>query len=239
MVSEDELAKLIARVALGQSRYAERILKETGFLPPKTADTTLKGAIKLLTAKNPAKPYHRDGWMFQVMSWIASHKQDGTALIREPHMIHAHKGFDGIHVKLDAATKLVTVVVVCEEKATEQPRGMITSKVWPEFKDIEKAERDHQLLSEVITMLRLHPGTDVEQAIEQIVWKNARTYRLAITVGEADDPVATFEGYPGAVTGAIARRRAETLPLADVRAWMVTIADKAIAHTKKLAAENV
>ena len=53
VVSDDDLAQLIARVALGQSRYAERILRETGFKGPKAAKSTLQGAIKLLTATNP------------------------------------------------------------------------------------------------------------------------------------------------------------------------------------------
>jgi len=239
VVSEDELAKLIARVALGQSRYALRILEETGFAGPRTAKSTLAGATKLLTAPDPDKPYHRDGWIFQVLSWIAAHLQDQSALIREPHMYHAHKGFDGIHVKVDADSKRVTVVVVCEEKATENPRKMVREKVWPEFKGLEKAQRDHQLLSEVIAVLRTSPEVDVDQAIEEIIWKDARSYRVAITVGGADDPVDTFEGYPEVVAGEIARRRAEVLPLKELRTWMADIANKAIAHAEELVTLNV
>lgn len=239
VVNEDDLAKLIARVALGQSRYAERILRETGFAGPKAKESTLQGAIKLLTAANPDDPYHRDGWMFQVMSWVAAHLQDATSLIREPHMIHAHKGFDGIHVKLNPDTKLASLVVICEEKATENARKTITGKVWPELRGLEKAERDHQLLSELIAILRLHPETDVDNAVEQIVWKDARSYRVSITTEEGEDPAATFKGYPEVVAGQMARRRAEALPVKEVRKWMVTIADKAIAYAKELAAANV
>lgn len=239
VVSDDELAKLVARVALGQSRYALHVLRQTGFVSPKAAVSTLQGAIKLLTAADSEKPYQRDGWIFQVLSWIAAHLQDQRALIREPHMYHAHKGFDGIHVKVDGDTKRVRVVVVCEEKATENPRKTVREKVWPEFEGLEKAERDHQLLSEVIAVLRTSREIDVDQAIEEIVWKDARSYRVAVTVGDADDPAETFDGYPDVVTGEIVRRRAEILPLNALRAWMADIADKAIAHAKELVAPNV
>ncbi|MBA1141127.1 hypothetical protein [Mesorhizobium neociceri] len=239
VVSGDELAKLVARVALGQSRYALHVLEQIGFVSPKAAASTLTGAIKLLTAPDPKKPYQRDGWIFQVLSWIAAHLQDRSALIREPHMYHAHKGFDGIHVKVDADTKRVMFVVVCEEKATENPRKTVREKVWPEFEGLEKAERDHQLLSEVIAVLRTDPEVDVDQAIEEIVWKDARSYRVAVTVGDTDDPADTFDGYPGVVAGEIVRRRAEVLPLKELRAWMADIANKAIAHAKELTAPNV
>lgn len=239
VVNDNDLARLIARVALGQSRYAERILRETGFTGPKAKESTLQGAIKLLTAANPDDPYHRDGWMFQVMSWVAAHLQDATSLIREPHMIHAHKGFDGIHVKLNPNTNLVKFIVICEEKATENARSTITGKVWPELRGLEKAERDHQLLSELIALLRLHPETDVDNAVEQIVWKDARSYRVSITTEEGEAPAATFKGYQEVVAGEIARRRAEALPVNDVRKWMASLADKAIAFAKELAAANV
>lgn len=239
VVNEDDLAKLIARVALGQSRYAERILKETGFAGPKAKESTLAGAIRLLTVSNPDEPYHRDGWIFQVISWVAAHMQDATSLIREPHMIHAHKGFDGIHVMLNPETELVDHVRICEEKATENARTTITSKVWPELKGLERAERDHQLLSELIGILRLHPGIDIDNAIEQIVWKDARSYRVSITTEVGEDPTMTFRGYPEVVDGKISRRRAEALQVKDVRKWMAEIADKSIAYAKELAAVNV
>ncbi|WP_116653551.1 hypothetical protein [Pelagibacterium sediminicola] len=239
VVDDDDLARLIARVALGQSYFVERILKETGFAGPKAQENMLAGAIELLTAVNPDDPYHRDGWMFQVMSWIAAHLQNRTSLIREPHMIHAHKGFDGIHVKLNPDTKLVNFMVVCEEKATENARKMITGKVWPEFRSLEKAERDHQLLSELIGLLRLHPDANIDNAVEQIVWKDARSYRVSITTEDGEDLEKTFRGYADVVPGEIERRRAEALPVKDVRNWMAGIADKAIAYAEELATADV
>lgn len=223
IASDDELAKLVARVALGQSHHALRVLRETGFIGPKTAATTLPGALKLLTAVDPKKPYHRDGWLFQVISWIAAHLQEPGGLIMEPHMIHAHKGFDGVHVRMVAGG--VDTVVICEEKATKNPRKMVRG-IWTEFEGMQKGDNDHRLLSEVLVILKARGGIDLDAAIEQLVWKNARAYRVAITVADEDiDDV--FEGYPNVIVGDVVKRRSEVLPLKNMRSWMSAIAAKA------------
>lgn len=239
IASDDELAKLVARVALGQSHYALRVLQETGFIGPKAAATTLPGAIALLTAANPKEPYHRDGWLFQVISWIAAHLQEPGSLIMEPHMIHAHKGFDGVHVRMNGTTGGVDTVVICEEKATKNARKMVRDRIWKEFEGMEKGDNDHRLLSEVLVILKARGGIDLDKAIEQLVWNNARAYRVAITVADDAGYEEVFEGYGTVVAGDIARRRSEVLPLKDMRAWMQSIAAKAIEDAKELAGAHV
>jgi hypothetical protein len=234
--SDEELAKLVARVALGQSHYALRVLRETGFIGHKTAATTLPGALKLLTAADPTKPYHRDGWLFQVISWIAAHLQEPDGLIMEPHMIHAHKGFDGVHVRMVGGE--VDTVVICEEKATKNPRKTILGSVWTEFESMQKGNSDHRLLSEVLVILKTRGGIDLDAAIEQLVWKNARAYRVAITVAdEVIDDV--FEGYPDVIVGDVVKRRSEVLPLKNMRIWMNSIAEKARVCAEELAGAHV
>jgi hypothetical protein len=236
--NDDELALLVANVALGQSHFAKRILIETGFRSPTPSSSTLEGAVRLLTANNPKEPYHRDGWLFQVISWIAAHLQKPDGLIMEPHMIHAHKGFDGIHVHVDGATGQVQRVVICEEKATKNPRKMV-SRIWDEFKDMESGDSDHRLLSEVIMILRLAPGINLDNAIENLIWKNKRAYRVAITVPNGANYSTLFEGYDAVVTGDVAKRGSEVLPLADMRDWMAAISGKAINYAKKLVKADV
>src|SRR5687767_1374983 len=106
--NEGTLAGQIARIALGQSLHVERILSGAGLAPPPVVEAARAGAIALLTVSDPAYPYQRDGWMFQAMSWIAAHRAAPTALIRAPHMIPAHKGFDGLQLELDATGQTVT-----------------------------------------------------------------------------------------------------------------------------------
>jgi hypothetical protein len=236
IASDDELAKLVARVALGQSHYALRVLKETGFIGPKAAATTLPGALKLLTAADPNKPYHRDGWLFQVISWIAAHLQEPGGLIMEPHMIHAHKGFDGVHIKMVGDG--VDTVVICEEKATKNPRKMVQDRIWAEFEDMQKGDSDHRLLSEVLVILKAQGGIDLDAAIERLVWKNARAYRVAITVADEDiDDV--FGGYPDVIVGDVLKRRSEVLPLKNMRSWMSAIAAKARVCAEEITGAHV
>ncbi|MBP2489138.1 hypothetical protein JOH50_004865 [Rhizobium leguminosarum] len=236
--SDDELAKLVAQVALGQSHFAKRVLVETGFRPSSPGSTTLQGAVKLLSASDPKKPYHRDGWLFQVISWIAAHLQQPGGLIMEPHMIHAHKGFDGVHVHLDGVTGHVERVTICEEKATQNPRNMIT-RIWKEFEEMERGDSDHRLLSEVIMILRLGSGIDVDKAIENLIWKNRRGYRVSITVPTKADYLELFEGYDTAVAGDVSKRGSEVLPLTNMRDWMAAVSAKAIDHAKKVVQANV
>lgn len=243
IAKDDELAELIAKIALGQSRYVRRVLKETGFAVPDPKETELTGALKLLTATDPEKPWHRDGWMFQVISWIAAHLQDPSGLIAPPHMIHAHKGFDGIHVRVDPNTNKVTCVVICEEKATDNARKMVRDRIWKEFEEMQNGERDNELAAEVTRLLETAREIDVDAAVETIVWKNTRHYRVSITVGDEhnneDGQHKLFEGYSTVVGGAVIRRRGEVLYLEDVRSWMAKLAESASKKAKAMVSAHV
>lgn len=240
---DDKLAELVARVALGQYRHVQRVLAGTNCSEFAPSPTAFEGAKKLLTAADEAKPWHRDGWLFQVISWIAANLQSEDALIAPPQMIHAHKGFDGLHVHIDDTTGHVLSVVICEDKATGDPRGMIRDNVWTEFKALEQGERDNELVSEVSTLLDRLPDLNLDQAIHEIFWKEARAFRVSITVGDDHGDEAgrkkLFKGYEHAVGGNVSRRQAETLHIDDLRKWMRRIAKKAIEAAKTMEAEHV
>jgi hypothetical protein len=243
VADDDQLAGMVARVALGQSRYVRRVLRETGFGSPDPKETELAGAIKLLSAIDPNEPWHRDGWLFQVMSWIAAHLQNPDELIAPPHMIHAHKGFDGIHVRLDPKTHQVISVVICEEKATNNARKMVRERIWKEFEEMQRGERDNELVAEVTRLLEARKDLDVDKAIEEIIWKDHRAYRIAVTIDEEHNNAKgygkIFKGYNEVVDGDIGRRRAEVLYLDNMREWMDGIAAKAIKKAKELVAAHV
>ena len=122
---DDELAELVAHVALGQYRHVLRVLAETGCIAAAPTRSVLGGARQLLTVPSGADPFHRDGWLFQVIAWIAARVQNETSLIAPPHMQHAEKGFDGLHVHIDEETGTVRAAVICEDKATTNPRQTI------------------------------------------------------------------------------------------------------------------
>jgi len=226
---EDALAELIARVAIGQSRVVERILRATGASSPGYPKGGFDGARELLLVEPGCKPYHRDGWMFQVISWIAAHRRSLDDLIRAPHMIQADKGLDGLLVEFDVDE--IARVVISEEKATKNPLKMVRSEVWPEFVDFESGRRDNELIASVTSLLATSDDPDPDETVANILWQNKRAYRVAVTVGDAHSTKQgrkiLYKGYEAAVPGEVARRRAETLYVPDVRTWFAQIADKA------------
>ena len=240
---DDELAELVALVALGQYRHVQRILAKTGCGEVTTVQTALAGARELLTVSPSADPYHRDGWLFQVMAWIAARIQNEASLIRPPHMQHAEKGFDGIHVHIDRESRAVQFVVICEEKATSQPRKVIRDGVWKEFELLETGKRDNKILAELVTLLETRSDLDPDQAIEKILWAEARAYRIAITANTSYRSKSTrkqlFKGYDEIVSGCVSRRRAEVLHLDDLRTWMRCIAGKALTAAERIATAHV
>jgi hypothetical protein len=244
VTDEDELARMIARVALGQYRYVLKILRDTGCEAYAPASSALDGAICLLTAKNEEKPWHRDGWLFQVISWIAANLQNPQTLKSPPQMIHAHKGFDGLHLCLDSSGQNVVSIIVCEEKATNSPRNKITSQVWPEFKSLEAGDRDNEFVAEAATLLAQNGHLDPDKAVHEILWKSVRKYRVSVTISdkECSDEGRRdlFKGYKKTIPGNdISKRRAETFYQSRLRDWMKKMADKAIAAAKEMEAENV
>lgn len=241
--SDDELAELVARVALGQYRHVLHILAETGCMEAAPTPNALEGARQLLAVPAGADPFHRDGWLFQVMAWIAAHIRNEASLMAPPHMQHAEKGFDGLHVHIDDKTKTVLSVVICEEKATTRPRRTIRDEVWKEFEALETGARDNLLAAKVSTLLESRHDLDPDQAVRQILWNEARAFRVAITVNDnhndTDGRKRLFKGYRKVVSGDVSRRRAETFHLDDLRSWMRRIAKKALKEAETMAVADV
>ncbi|WP_334025950.1 hypothetical protein [Burkholderia gladioli] len=235
--SIDELANAIAIIAVGQALHVANILHVAGLAAKPTTTGAVKGAIKLLTSSGNIA--HRDGWMFQVMSWLAAQLRTPGALLNTPHMIHAHKGLDGLQVSLDGAGK-VTAVVLFEDKATENPRSMVLNKVWPEFAEFETGENEHLIAAEVTLLLKGASHSDPQQAVADIMWKQVRRYRLSITDEQSTDQSQgkLFKGYENKVPGGVERRRAEVFEVVNLRKWMDDLAKAAIKKAEALATTN-
>ena len=152
VTNEEVLARQIASVALGQSRHVERVLAGAGLGPLPDVPSAATAAIEMLTVDG-VDSSHRDGWMFQVMSWIAAHRADPGGLIRAPQMQLAQKGFDGLQLRLDHDNQVVAAAVIFEDKATSNPRDTIRDQVWPEFSKLEHGKRDNLLTAEVVALL--------------------------------------------------------------------------------------
>ncbi|MGO3742240.1 hypothetical protein [Kerstersia sp.] len=236
--SIDELANAIAIVAMGQSSHVAKIMHAAGLAALPTTKGASRGGIKLLTVTGN-DPSHRDGWMFQVMSWLAAQKRTPGALLNVPHMIHAHKGLDGLQVDIDAAQK-ISAVVLFEDKATTNPRSMVTSKVWPEFEEFETGDNEHLVTSEVTSLLARAKHPDPEQAVAAVMWTQVRRFRLSITDEQSTDnsQAKLFKGYSTKVTGGVHRRRAEVFAVKGLREWMDELAQAAIKKVRASATRD-
>lgn len=204
-----------------------------------TTQGAIKGGKKLLTVAAGGEPYHRDGWMFQVMSWLAAQARTPGALLNVPHMIHAHKGLDGLQVDINASHN-ISAVIIFEDKATTDPRAMVTNKVWPEFKGFESGDNEHLITSEATSLLARANHPDPETAVAEVMWSQTRRFRLSITdeISTDTSQLKLFKGYADAVGGNTERRRAEVFVVNDLRTWMEDVAKRAIQEIEKIAASN-
>ena len=240
---EGSLAELIARVALGQYSHVLKVLEETDNIEYAPTRNSIQGAIRKLTPAHYEYPWQRDGWVFQVIAWIAANLQAPNDPKAPPHIRLADKGFDGLHLKLNVHDD-VERVVICEEKATTSPRTTIKQKVWPEFNDFEKGLREPELVSEATTLLYQYRHINPEKAIAEIFWEDARSYRISITISDKENSEngrkKLFKGYEEIVLGKnVKRRRAETYHNADIRKWIDDLSNEAIACLNDMADENV
>jgi hypothetical protein len=239
---EVKLADQIASVALGQSLHVQRILAGANLGAASNTKTAANSAVALLTVVE-GDPWHRDGWMFQVMSWIAAHAANPGGVIRSPQMILAHKGFDGLELEIDGQKGAVSAVIIFEDKATDNPRKTIREEVWPDFRQLEAGDRDNVLTAEVVALLQTVPAVDPDIAISNIIWKQTRHYRVAITVGDSHSSSGghkrLFRNYDKVATGALKKRRAETFRVDDLRRWMSELAAKSITAVQKRTGSSV
>jgi hypothetical protein len=234
---EDLLAKIVASIALGLSDHAGDILAGIQSTPrPVLRDRHLDRLIaELGIPASDAARWHRDGWVFQMISWISARlvaaRHGKRLLIRAPQPRKADKGFDGFIIELaDPAC-----AVVCEDKATVNARATSTGKVKPEIALIEQGDRDGELNSELSTLLlALADATRSREIINAVLWGEHLRYRVAITVSPEHDGAGgradLFNGYDTKAPGDCnPRRGAETIAFPDLRLWMDGFCEKVVA----------
>jgi hypothetical protein len=234
---EDLLARIVASIALGLSDHAGDILARVP--SPSRPVLRERHLDRLITELgkpiSEAVRWHRDGWVFQMISWIsaqlAAAHHGKRLLIRAPQPRKADKGFDGFIVELADPP----CVVVCEDKATVNPRATITGKVWPEIALIEQGDRDGELNSELSTLLlALGDAARSREITDAVLWSEHLRYRVAITVSPEQDGAEgradLFNGYDTKAPGDCnPRRGAETIALPDLRPWMDAFCEKVVA----------
>ena len=225
----------MAWVAVGRSSYAQQVLTSLKRTPKASAkENTKRQAVRRLTVGGSVTQEHRDGWVFQIISWIAACIHSGGKVATSlPHQQLAGKGFDGLLVPLTGHGKSFETLTICEDKATVNPRKTITDKVWPELIGVEAGDRDAELQDGLTAILQRYHVPDVERLLESVHWEENKCYRVSITVSTAEsadrEREKLFKGYEDTIDGAgTSRRRAETLSLTELRSWMNQFCDRVI-----------
>lgn len=251
------LLTVLAYLYLQQEMNAERVVAA---LDPRTRSSTtraLPNAINKLTAPKPrdlelmehgnegerekainrikVSIEHRDGHLFQYLSWVAARLASPTSILTPPHVRQADKGFDGFIIDLDDSQKKVTRVILCEDKASQAPRNLITASVWTEISAICEGDREDEVLSSLNTLLKAVPGLseeELEDAVDTIFWEKIRHFRVSVATGEDqrgnNDFAQIFSGFEDIALGTLESRIGGILPFADVRTGLADLAKDVI-----------
>lgn len=182
---------------------------------------------------------HRDGLLFQHISWVAARLALPNGYMTSPHVRQADKGFDGFIIELDDSGSKIKRIVLCEDKASKAPRRLISSNVWPEIRTILCGDRDDEILADLVTLLKGVPEIDAEAAVDEIFWEGARAFRLAVATGEDQRKAESFlhiiAGFEAVAGGELESRTAGVLAFDDVRKGLARLASEVAAKVEAIA----
>lgn len=182
---------------------------------------------------------HRDGLLFQHISWVASRLELPNGYMTSPHVRQADKGFDGFIIELDDSVSEIKRIILCEDKASKSPRTLITSSVWPEIGAIRNGDRDDEILADLVTLLKSVPHIDAEEAVDEIFWEGAREFRVAVATGENRRRSGSFlhiiAGFKSVAGGELEARMAGVLAFEDVRTGLDLLAIEVAAKVEEIA----
>lgn len=248
--NDDELAALVAIVAMGQASQAAYILEELVYPEPAFSTQTLRQEAKIkLTVEDPAsKPrkgypqWQRDGFVFEVISWIAAKTTHGEgALLKDPHVSATSQGLDGLMLQINADKDEVQSTTVFEDKCTDDPRATFLGKVIPAFKDRHANVRSAEIIDAAATLLKTAglKHKDAARLSAAVTDKAKRKYRAAFSLPSNFDTLEErqklFADYNRIEDIASEQRIGASFITSDeMRKWIADLADKAIKYLDSL-----
>lgn len=181
---------------------------------------------------------HRDGLLFQHISWIVARREIPNGVMPAPHVRAADKGFDGFIIEVSKDTGAVERIIICEDKASVKPRPLISSSVWPDIASIILGNRDDEILAELTALLKTVPGLDTGESVDKVFWEEAKQFRVSVATGENRRKAGSFvhiiEGFEEIAGGAVEGRVAGVLPFADLRKGLAEIAEEVITEVQEI-----
>jgi hypothetical protein len=238
------LAKLIALVAVGQAAAAAHVLKTLSRAAPAFTNTDLQREAKrkLTVQDKPSTPrigyprWQRDGFIFEVISWVAARQGNAQSLLKDPHVSSTSQGIDGLMLELSGDKSKVAMTTVCEDKCTSKQRSTFVQKVMPAFMDHHQNKRAAEVVATASVLLRTAGIGDAAAArmSEAVMNRSTRTYRAAFALTASSDSqaerVKLFKGFDQLDGIAAAQRIGAGLILSGkLRTSIDSLAAKAIA----------
>jgi hypothetical protein len=238
----NELACLVAIVLLGQAEHAAEIIANLEPSLPAFTDLDLiddaKRQMKVKGStedKKRASRTHRDGFLFECISWIAARQAgDDRTFLKDPHLDPTSHGLDGLIVQLHATDGEIVRSTICEDKCTAHPRTRFRDDVMKIFREHHHStKRARDLVANAVALLRVAglSRTEATKAAAKVMDKSARCYLAALTTGRLATlgRAQLFRGYDDLDDIDQDQRVGAMLPLTlDLRDWFQTLADEVI-----------
>jgi len=205
----NELAKTIALITLGQVEHAAEILQEAITIVPVPSRSHYYNEARNqlmingeTDVKREVSRYHRDGFLFECISWIVSSQEaDNNTYLKDPHISATTQGLDGLIIRMDPEEKVLIQTIICEDKCTQNPRDTFRDKVLEAFSEHHQNKRASDLLANAVALIKLSglKGTNAVLAAEKVHDKEFRSYRAALTVDSSVSTISKrlklFKGY--------------------------------------------
>lgn len=252
--NEDQLARLIAIVVMGQAAQAAHIIDELLPAAPAFTNEALKkeAVIKFTVqevAQTPRMGYpriQRDGLIFEIISWIAAKQVSGEkCFLKDPHTSSTSQGLDGIMIELNEDGSEILKSTIFEDKCTDNPRDTFTQKVIPGFLDRHGNTRNAELIAAAATLIQLSGVSNVQamSMVRKVIDNSSRQYRAGFALTQDFDTEeaqkALFKGYDK-IKDINQEQRIGASLIVDgkLRDWFDGLATKIIAYIEQLDAEQ-
>lgn len=244
ITDEDKLAKYVGEIILGNYLHIQKIIDHKNSKTYSQPDRAIDLAINKL--KTQQEIFKRDGWVFQIISWIALRIENKGAIFycQQPHDATAQHGIDGLAVTLNAS-KEITSIIISEDKCSKNQRGIIRKEVWPEFTSYEKGLYDNKLVSRISAMLANLDDDKIMASINKDAYRTEiRRYRVGINTAtkhkDKKGRKKLFLGYNTCVPDKSNKRRTSaTLHQDNIRSWMNSFSKKVIQYLESKKTKSV
>lgn len=226
---EDTLAQHVAELLMGQYRHVGKVLDALdSTLAIQFHENQKKSIISILQLEEGMTAEKRDGWIFQMISWIIVHLNHQGENFRQqaPHHHPAQHGIDGFAVVVkDGHLKKI---LITEDKCTKSPRGKITGQVFPEFDKYESYEDATAIFDSATTLLE--QISDKYADLQNEVNDSANwVYRICVTRDASHKDgvniAKLYKDYEKHVSGDVKRRTGSSTYIDNLREWLQTFSE--------------